>query len=333
MWHQQFKVFNAEGSLYFKDVPFQVRKIAVKDAYAARTAALKLLKNKKITHFKLRFKSRKNPRQSVFIPKPAVSAKGIYHTMLGTLKWKETFTDGFKDARMVQQGEDFYLTLPYTTKKAVCENQAHSLVSVDLGVRTFATYYSPYEIGKIGSGAANIIVKLCLRLDKVLSEATKSNHNRKHRLLKVANRLRNKIRNKIDEMHKKTAKFLTDKFDYIILPTFDVSKMVLRCRRNIHSKSVRSMLSFGFYKFREYLRHRCEEHGKVMIEPSEAYTSKTQSWDGEVVANLGGAKWIGKGDSKMDRDYNGARGIFIKGVQELHARLSSLVGEQQLIRC
>ncbi len=47
----------------------------------------------------------------------------------------------------------------------------------------------------------------------------------------------------------------------------------------------------------------------------EAYTSKTVSWTGELVANLGGSKVIKSSEGQsMDRDLNGARGIFIKTV-------------------
>ena len=42
---------------------------------------------------------------------------------------------------------------------------------------------------------------------------------------------------------------------------------------------------------------------------------KTVSWTGEIVANLGGSKVIkSSAGHRMDRDLNGARGIFIKNV-------------------
>jgi len=59
-----------------------------------------------------------------------------------------------------------------------------------------------------------------------------------------------------------------------------------------------------------------------VIDVCEAYTSKTVSWTGEV-KNVGGSRVIRSGDIKLDRDLNGARGIFIR----------SLVDSPTLIEC
>ena len=52
-----------------------------------------------------------------------------------------------------------------------------------------------------------------------------------------------------------------------------------------------------------------------MLDVDEAYTSKTRSWDGTVNTKLGGAKAI-RDDTGfgMDRDVNGARGIFLRAL-------------------
>ena len=53
----------------------------------------------------------------------------------------------------------------------------------------------------------------------------------------------------------------------------------------------------------------------LVIEVNEAYTSKTRSWDGRVKENLGGASVIRDGSGfGMDRDVNGARGIFLRAL-------------------
>ena len=52
-----------------------------------------------------------------------------------------------------------------------------------------------------------------------------------------------------------------------------------------------------------------------MLDVCEAYTSKTVSWTGELV-NIGGRKVISSkvDGQKMDRDINGARGIFLRAL-------------------
>ncbi len=91
--------------------------------------------------------------------------------------------------------------------------------------------------------------------------------------------------------------------------------MAKKGRRRIRSKSVRQMLTLSHYQFKQFLKHKAEEMGKVVIDVNEAYTSKTVSWTGEMV-KIGGSKIIkspSTGES-MDRDLNGARGIFLRAL-------------------
>ena len=113
-------------------------------------------------------------------------------------------------------------------------------------------------------------------------------------------------------VYPEVAKFLTDNFDVILLPTFEVSEMVVKNSRKIRSKSVRQMLNWSHYRFKEFLKHKAFETGKRVIDCCEAYTSKTVSWTGELVQNLGGKKVIkSQFDNKaMDRDRSGRTGNF-----------------------
>lgn len=47
---------------------------------------------------------------------------------------------------------------------------------------------------------------------------------------------------------------------------------------------------------------------------SEAYTSKTHNITGEVKAKLGGAKFTESQGVRIDRDLNGALGIFLRAL-------------------
>ena len=91
--------------------------------------------------------------------------------------------------------------------------------------------------------------------------------------------------------------------------------MTGKAKRRIRSKSVRQMLGLAHYRFKMFLRHKAFECGKMVIDVCEAYTSKTVSWTGEVKQNLGGARAIRDTDGNtLDRDVNGARGIFLRSV-------------------
>jgi putative transposase len=84
-----------------------------------------------------------------------------------------------------------------------------------------------------------------------------------------------------------------------------------RKKRKIGSKVVRGMMDLCHYKFRLMLTWMAKKYGKTLIEVNEAYTSKTQSWNGKISkAGL----TISDGSLIVDRDINGARGIFLRAV-------------------
>ncbi|WP_240039076.1 transposase [Okeania hirsuta] len=126
-------------------------------------------------------------------------------------------------------------------------------------------------------------------------------------------------------MHHKTALFLVQNFDVILLPTFEVSQMTIYTSRKLTSKSVRQMLNWGHYRFELFLKHKAVEYNKVVVDVSEAYTSKTVSWSGEILNNLGGKKVVTGNDGfRLVRNLNGARGILIKSVVE---KFSTTLGD------
>jgi putative transposase len=296
-----------------KDTPYQIKSIAIKDACkAVSNAKLKYKQSGLFSRFK--FKSRKDPKQSCYIPKSAVSLKGIYHTILGEVKLTEALPKNFGDCRLVCVDDDYYLTLPTNSLQLETENQGR-VVALDPGIRTFFTFFSESSFGWLGKNANIKIQKLCFKLDELCSTISQTTGQLKRRLKKAANRLRAKMKNLVSEIHKKTAKFLVDNFDVILLPTFDTSQMSKKGKRRIRSKSVRQMLTLSHYQFKQFIKHKAFEHNKVVLDVNEAYTSKTVSWTGEIV-KIGGSKIIKSPSTSktMDRDLNGARGIFLRAL-------------------
>ncbi|MCL1475933.1 zinc ribbon domain-containing protein, partial [Argonema antarcticum] len=172
------------------------------------------------------------------------------------------------------------------------------------------------SFGELGRASNLRIQRLCFRLDKLISKISQAKCRQKRRMRLAANRIRGRIKNLVSELHKKIALFLVDNFDIILLPTFETSQMSLKAKRRIRAKSVRQMLTLSHYQFKQFLKHKAFETGKVVLDVNEAYTSKTVSWTGEIVPKLGGAKII---KSKltglyMPRDWNGARGIFLRAL-------------------
>ena len=71
-----------------------------------------------------------------------------------------------------------------------------------------------------------------------------------------------------------------------------------------------------------------------MILVNEAYTSKTCSWSGEIIQNLGGRKVIiGSDGVWLERDTNGARGILLRASGDTPALRTTAEGRIGDKRC
>ena len=190
------------------------------------------------------------------------------------------------------------------------------VVALDPGVRTFLTFFSETDCGKIGHRAFGRIQRMCHWLDDLISRtATEPNRHRRRRMRRAQERMRQRIINLVDELHWQTARWLTSTYKVILIPTFETQDMTRRAGRKIRSKTARMMLSFRHYEFRQRLLWKAWQRGALVVEVNEAYTSKTRSWDGVVNNNLGGNTVVrDRHGFGMDRDVNGARGIFLRAL-------------------
>lgn len=303
------------------EVPYQIKSVAIRDACKAVSRVKLLIKqgvrNEDGSCHEVHFRSRKEPVQSFYVPKSAVSPHGIYYTLLGMLRLREALPAVHGDCRLVCAYGAYYLTVPVAEPRCETETQGR-VVALDPGIRSFMTFFAEDGCGKFAHGDFSRIQRLCAHLDALISKADTARSKPAQRLYKACDRIRQKIRHLIDELHHKVALFIVRHYDVILLPTFETKQMVCKGARKLRKKSVRSMLSFAHYRFKLFLKHKAFEYGKTVIDVCEAYTSKTVSWTGEVIHNLGGRKIItSKIDGqRMDRDLNGARGILLRALED-----------------
>ena len=299
-----------------KSIPYQIKRSAVLDYWKAKSNAIKKFKQTNQIQ-QISFRSAKSPKQSCYIPKTAVKRMGVYHTILGRLEAAECIGTEI-DCRLTLENGRYYLTVGQAPQ-AASESQASGIVAIDPGVRTFVTFYSDECCGKLGEHDLKKIFRLCMGLDKLISKrALERSHRKRNNMKRAIWRLRNKIKDLVDDLHHKTALFLCRNFKTMLLPTFETKQMTERAGRAIGSKSARQMLTFAHFRFKQFLKHKAKELSVVVIDVNEAYTSKTVSWTGEI-KEIGSSKVItsGKGKNKVvvDRDYNGARGIMLRALR------------------
>ncbi len=223
---------------------------------------------------------------------------------------------GQKECRLVKERSLYWLVVPHPAQCDIETPSGDGVVALDPGVRTFLTYFSENDRGKLGHQAFGRIQRLCHHLDNLISRTdTEPNYQRSRRMRKAQARMRQRIINLVDELHWQVARWLTGNYRVILLPTFEIQDMTMRASRKIRSKTARMMLSFRHYEFKRRLRWKAWQRGVLVLDVNEAYTSRTRSWDGTVDAKLGGARVVRDGNGfGMDRDVNGARGIFLRAL-------------------
>ena len=243
--------------------------------------------------------------------------------MRRTHNWPDALGQVKKDSKLMYDRRLRRWTFVWVYGKNVVlgENQPEEpqVVAIDPGVVNFVTWYSPTQgHGHVGHRDIERVVRLCLSLDDLISRTDKAPSSRKRSMRRAQARIRQHIRNLIDEVHKKTALWLVENFDVVVIPIFGSAKMSIRKPgRRLRRKSVRQMLTWGHARFRDRLISKAAEHGvNVITSVSEAYTSKTFTGCGAINNKLGGARVYrcSSCQSVLDRDVNGAKGILLRAL-------------------
>jgi putative transposase len=141
---------------------------------------------------------------------------------------------------------------------------------------------------------------LCLKLDASISERQAQPRRRDHKRfenesVKREHRIRARVKNLVNDAHKRMAKDLTNRFDTIVVPIFETQRMVRRPLhpkdplRKINNKTARMLMTLSHYKFRQYLAHRCAVDGAEFVLCTEEYTTKACPFDG-LLMDVGSSK-------------------------------------------
>lgn len=265
------------------------------------------------------FRSRREPTQTLFIRNDMIRNGTIYPTKMGRLRMAESLPSDPRDSQLIRENGRYYLCVPSRVMVQRGDNQAR-IVGLDPGVRTFMSFYSPDSAGKLGEYSFGRIARLCRHLDALMSRIdTSKNARQRVRMRKAGNRLRWKIKDLVKEAHFKIGRFLVDNFGVILLPELETARLASRTKRKLRKKSVRAMLTWSHYRFQQRIKAMAEVAGVKVLPVDESYTSKTVNWTGEVNHRLGGAKFVRSSCGQtMDRDLNGALGVYLKGIVGYH---------------
>lgn len=313
-----------EHNAWLKEIPYDTRDNAIRQLASNLKTALTQIKNKTITSFSMRFKSKRNPKQSCFIDKRALRDGVLFRSRMkkrDKIRFKEDVSRFGEHGNLTVQREKgrYYMCFPLE-RDVVNVTTPYQAVALDPGVRTFQTFYSEEGVtGKLGDGTSNHLKTIHEREDALKSKmANEELHKRTRRnIRRRCYLLRTKVRDTVVDLHRRSCSWLTNNFKYIFLPSFNVKKMIAKGDRKIGKATTRSMLSLSHYAFKERLLHMASVKGCVVHVCNEAYTSKTCGCCGTINDSLGGNHTFDCSEcgTIIDRDYNGARNIYLRNTQ------------------
>jgi putative transposase len=316
-----------------KPAPYDILTDEVKQFCSNVKSAFTNLRNHNIKFFKMKNKNTKNS-QTILIPYKSVYENGFFKSILGDIyKFNKKFdVNNIKsDCKLTldKRKKRFIFYSPQYTNIKTIQNKKE-VCSIDPGEAIFLTYYGLESCGKIGEDIRKPILKQESKIRK-LTRILKSGKNKdgnkltnKRTLKRRINNCYTKIKNVVNELHKRSSSYLCKNYKKILIPEFKTQDM-LKNKRNMNKRTVRlnkrvkfvlNMLSH--YKFRQQLQYKCLEYGCELSTITEEYTSKCCTNCGHISEKYENRiKECHNCNFKINRDINGSRNILIKNIKSV----------------
>jgi putative transposase len=227
--------------------------------------------------------------------------------------------------------------------------QKKESIGIDPGIKEFLVGYSNGHILEIEPHLRDKIVKYLKEMDtinkiklrgnedenynkykEIKSDETLTEHQKKiskknttktltkQQKVELIEKIKQKLKNMIDDLHWKTAKYLTDNYKVILIGNLSTKSIIKKKSVNEIDKMTKRVAQvMRLYVFRERLKNRCYLKGCEYKLVNERHTSQMCTYCGNIKKDLGNAKTYNCENCKktIGRDINGARNIFMKGIQ------------------
>jgi transposase len=200
-----------------------------------------------------------------------------------------------------------------TPKKVNKENyvEQYHKCGIDIGVRTFLTTYSRSDSNEIGTNTYKTIDMVNKRLDHIRkSKDEKVITERK--FTNLYNKYSSKLKNKINDLHFKSANYLLSRYRKLFIGKVSIKKMISNLDGNLREITKRRLMALSHYRFRMKLKQMAKKFECKIFETDEYLTSKTCSRCKFINDNLKGNKIYDCPNCKLkiDRDINASINIY-----------------------
>jgi IS605 OrfB family transposase len=280
-----------------------------------KSAKTNLMKNN-IKRFRIKYWRNNRCSKTLEIEKQYIKKNNICPNILGNIKYE--FNKKIINLPLITSNvkinynkilDEYSLFIPI---KEINKNliKPQKIISLDPGLRTYMTGVTENSGLKIGKNVNFTISKSLKRFNRI-----KNNKKIAKKIIKRSEFLINrKISNKIDDLHWKTIKYLTSNYNTILLGDMS-AKSIVNKKNSVLSRIQKvACLRSKYYVFQQRLAYKSEKNGNNFYLINENHTSKTCSDCGSYNNTLGCLDTFlcKKCNLIIDRDYNGARNIYVK---------------------
>jgi len=297
-------------------------------------------KEKTGKNFTMKFKTKKDIYHTINIEKQTISKS---NTIFSGMKIdnKYIFKKGIRLKENISKynygdsniscdikSNKYFLNLSYDEENIERDINKYKTCGIDPGIKNFITIYDESSVANIGMRCENKMNKICKEIDIIKSHINKKkfinrdkelkmNANRRRNLRKALRRKEIYIKNIIDELHKQTIKYLTEKYTRIIISPFESQKL----DKILSRRQTRILKCLSHYKFKERLITKAKENNIKIDIREEYYTSITCTKCGNINYDLGNNDIYKCTDVRckisLGRDYNGARNILLRNINNI----------------
>jgi transposase len=227
---------------------------------------------------------------------------------------------------------DYYMLVPHTIMPVPAPSTHSTALSCDPGVAYYVTAYDPAGAAyKLGVNASGSLLTKLEELDHGLSRASKLRGRRLFKQTRRNLRMRKCIHYMKRELHNQVNNFLTKNTTLLLYPKLESQRLAQHDTRSLTTKETRKMMNLGHCGAFVKLRQKCLERGVRMIEPNEAYTTKTCPLCGRLnECDRHRMYHCHACNYHVDRDLHGSANVLLKYVHSF--RVLGSVGAQTLLQ-
>ena len=300
--------------------PVHTLNYAVQLACASYKSCLTNLKNGNIKYFNIRYLKKDKQSLIMDIEKCVINNKSFFTSVLGKeMKNKQNIdyiTNHDCKLHYNRNKNRFTLLVPKDISKIINTKNENEYISIDLGLRSLMNCKTKNQYIKIGTNIQKETKKHILKIDKY-KEVKNITINKKEKILK---RLREKIKNKVDDLHWKTINSLTSNYKTIIIGKWSTKSIISKEDSNLMKMNKRIIQTISYYKLLERLKFKSLINNNNLIIKEEWYTSKACTRCANKKDDLGGNSIYSclNCNLKIDRDYNGCRNIFLSTIKSIN---------------